>query len=162
MPTSYYQTAVRIDKTPGANATPTYELSYAPIAPAGKRKVYYEDGSYTLWDTNGEAYNVTTDNVWTIWYGKPTLAEAIKPQNMCCYYEFHADGSVIHRYKDEGVVMEFYWAAPVECSAEQYNPDFDPDFVKCRMCGQNAEGSDWEVYELCSRDCMKETIRYDS
>jgi len=111
--TTYYQTAVRIDKTPGITCEPTYELSYAPVAPPGKNKVYYEDGSYTHW-LYGETHHITTDNIWTIWYGKPTLAEAIKPQNMSCYYEFHVDGSVTQRYKDEGQIMEFYWSPPTD------------------------------------------------
>ena len=162
MPTTYYQTAVRVDKTPGKNEEPTYELSCAPIAPPGKRKIYYEDGSYTHW-LNGEVYHVTPDNIWTIWYQKPTLAQAVKPHRMASYYEFRKDGSVTHRYKDEGYTMEFHWwSTPLEKDAETYDTEFDPDFVKCRNCGSNAEGSDWELHGLCSRDCMKESIGYDS
>jgi hypothetical protein len=77
---------------------------------------------------------------------------------MACYYEFRKDGSVIQRYKDDGHVMEFYWSAPIEKEAETYDTEFDPDFVRCKMCGSNAEGSDWEHYNLCSRDCMKDTL----
>lgn len=155
MPTTYIQTAVRVDSS--TNAEPTCELSCAPIAPPGKRKIYYEDGSYTHW-LKGETYHVSPDNIKTTWYEKPTLAVAIKPQNMACYYEFRKDGSVIQRYKDDGHVMEFYWSAPIEKEAETYDTEFDPDFVRCKMCGSNAEGSDWEHYNLCSRDCMKDTL----
>ena len=160
MPITYFQTAVRLDKSQ-SNSEPTYQLSCAPIKPTNKNKVYYEDGSYTQWE-KGETYHVTPEHIWTIWYEKPTLAEAVKPQNMACYFEFHKDGSVKQRYKDEGHLMEFYWSAPIEGTEVEYNEEYEPDFVKCRACGSNAEGSDWEVYELCSRDCMKSTIGYDS
>ena len=160
MPTTYYQTAVRVDKSQ-SNSEPTYELSCAPIRPAGKKKVYYEDGSYTQWD-KGETYRVTPENIWTIWYEKPTLADAVKPINMACYYEFRKDGSVTQRYKDQGDVMEFYWSAPIEGTEVQYNEEYEPDYVKCRLCGSNTEGSDWQDYEFCSSDCMMETLGYDS
>jgi hypothetical protein len=159
MPTTYYQTAEIFDKNTGKK---TYVRSYAPVQPDGSSKVYHDDESSTYWTTTS-TYNITSGNKWTIWYNKPTIADAIKPAHNKSYFEFLSGGQVIHRFIDEdGKNVELWWSAPVERPKEDHISNNIPDFIECRVCGADAEGSDWQDYELCSRACMKETLGYDS
>ena len=107
-------------------------------------------------------------------YVKPTLSSAISSVAKGSYFEFKANGDVVHKYYIYGFVVVNFWKAedetyPTPCSmcqcvnwstdanfaklqcSERYCQDI---FIPCQVCGNDCNGGDYAKWNICSRACL--------
>ena len=79
---------------------------------------------------------------------KPTMHDCVNNYQTGAFYQFYDDGSVKRRIGDETL----YWSSPVHCEYEVGSPI--ERYIRCRFCGENCEGTDYENWSFCCRSCM--------
>jgi hypothetical protein len=100
------------------------------------------------------------------WYIKPTLQYALTTSLKNEFFKFNSDGTVISKHiTNQGKTISLEWEKSIEVpyvEGHRFNGQLDLStftyykHVSCRYCGGDCSGSDYEDWELCCRDCMKE------
>lgn len=109
MSTTYDQTSVTYRKGRlelCIEPRPTVPLGCAPDEDGVTRWGDYE------WYSDGDVILQNSDGSATIWYGKPTVQDAVREFAKGYYYRFYADGSCVVRYHDGVQSITLYYGEP--------------------------------------------------